>query len=125
VTSSQDMTSSSTRPPTVRLQPCSGTQLKTLPRSFSSVCTQNDGDSVRVDLLPPLAGAIPLPETTQRDSRPPEMYEGGCGSPVSPTPPYAVAEAAALAVRHACALLLEAPLNSAGEAHEYPRPADD
>jgi hypothetical protein len=90
-----------------------------------SVCTQNDGDSVRVDLLPPLAGAIPLPETTQRDSRQPEMYEGGCGSPVSPTPPYAAAEAAALAVRHACALLLEAPLNSAGEAHEYPRPDDD
>jgi hypothetical protein len=93
-------------------------------RVVLSVCTQNDGDSVRVDLLPPLSGAIPLPETTERGSRQPEMYEGGCGSPVSPTPPYAVAEAAALAVRYACGLLLGDPLNNAGEAHEYPRTDD-
>jgi hypothetical protein len=91
-----------------------------------SVCTQNDGDSVRVDVMPPLAGATPLPETTQREPEQPEIYEGGCGSPVSPTPPFAVAEAAALAVRHACALLLGAPLDSAGAAHQYsPRPDDD
>ena len=84
-----------------------------------SVCTQNDGDSVRVDLLPPLVGSRQLPPTTQRSRQQPEMYEGGCGSPVSRTPPFAVIEAAALAVRHACALLSRAPLDGAGESHEY------
>lgn len=89
-----------------------------------SVCTQNDGYTVRVDLLPPLPGADPLPETAQRGSQQPDVYEGGCGDPVSPTPPYAVIQAAALAVRHACGLLLDAPLHDAGEIHEYPRAPD-
>jgi ThiF family len=90
-----------------------------------TICTQNGGDTVRVDLLPPLAEASTLPATTQREPQQPEMYEGGCGSPVSPTPPYAATEAAALAVRHACQHLLGTPLVSDGEVHEYPRLGDD
>lgn len=90
-----------------------------------SVCTQNEGDTVRMDLLPPLNGASPLPATVQREPRQPIVYEGGCGDPVSPTAPHAVIEAAALAVRHACALLLGSPLDDAGEVREHPRPDDD
>ena len=89
-----------------------------------TVCTQNDGDSIRVDILPPLAGSRPLAVTIQREPRQPEVYEGGCGDPVSPTPPYAVAEAAALAVRHACAIVLATPLVNNGELHEYPLSRD-
>lgn len=83
-----------------------------------SVCTQNSGDTVRVDLLPPPAGVPPLPPTVQRASTRPDVYEGGCGSPVSPTPAFAVIEAAALAARYACALLVGAPMSVAGETHE-------
>lgn len=90
-----------------------------------SVCTQNDGDTVRVDLLPPLNHAAPLPETVQRDAHGPAIYEGGCGDPVSPTPPYAVIQAAALAVRHASAFLRGSPLHDSGEIRDYARVSDD
>lgn len=89
-----------------------------------SVCVQNDGQTLRVDVVPPLDGAGPLPETVRRPSTAVAAYEGGCGSPVSPTPPHAVVEAAAMAARHACGLLAGAPLSPSGEIRDNP-PAQD
>lgn len=96
---------------------------ESLGRNILSVCAQNDGATVRVELLPPLDGAQALGESPRHFTTTPEWFEGGCGSPVSPTAPYAVAEAAALASRHACALLVGAPLHPAGEARDNPRVA--
>jgi hypothetical protein len=45
----------------------------------------------------------------------PEVFEAGCGEPVSPTPPHAVAEAAATAVRHIIGILTGTPVSDAGE----------
>ncbi len=87
-----------------------------------SVCIQNDGTTLRVDIVPPLAGASPLPESPRRPNLTP-AYEGGCGSPVSPTPPHAVSETAAMAARHACALLTGHPVHPSGELRDLPIPA--
>lgn len=82
---------------------------------FVTACLQNDGRSMRIDIVPPLGGAAAIPPTVLRPSYAPEMFEAGCGEPVSATPPHAVAEAAALAVRHIVGLLAEAPEAPAGE----------
>lgn len=87
-----------------------------------SVCIQNDGTTLRVDVAPPLDGAKRLPPSPARRLAEP-TFEGGCGSPVSLTTPYAVAEAAAMAARHACALLAGNPLHPAGEIRDMPSPA--
>jgi len=79
-----------------------------------AACLQNDGESQRVDVIPPLSGPA-MDATPQRRSDVPVMYEGGCGSPVSPTPPYAVIEAAAMTVAHAVGLLTHEPLSPNGE----------
>lgn len=84
-----------------------------------SACLQNDGDTFRVDLIPPLNGD-PLPKTLLRQQGGDLAFEGGCGDPVSPTPPYAVLEAAAMATRHAVGLLCGQPVSPAGEVREYP-----
>jgi hypothetical protein len=86
-------------------------------KSFLSVSLQNDGQTFRIDVLPPLAGAPMLPDSTAapRTSSKTEYYEGGCGSPISPTSPHAVTEAAAVTVRHAAGLLLVQPVHPAGE----------
>lgn len=86
-----------------------------------SVCVQNDGTTLRLDVVPPLYGAQPLPPSPRRPALAP-AYEGGCGSPVSPTPPHAVMEVAAMATRHACALLADRPLDPAGELRDVPQP---
>lgn len=83
-------------------------------KTVLTVCVQNDGDVVRVDLLPPIQGG-PLPRTSPARDRRPAFYESGCGDPVSPTPPHAVVHAAALAARHAVGLLTGKPLHPAGE----------
>jgi len=83
-------------------------------KTVLTVCVQNDGDVVRVDLLPPVHGD-PLPRTTPARDRQPAFYEAGCGDPVSPTPPHAVVQAAAIAARHAVGLLTGEPLHPAGE----------
>jgi len=79
-----------------------------------AACLQNDGETQRVDVIPPLSGQ-PIPQSPQRGSSAPAIYEGGCGSPVSPTPPYAVIEAAAMTVAHAVGVLTRAPLSPNGE----------
>lgn len=89
---------------------------QTLSKQIVSAAIQNDGSNYRIDVLPPLDGTDPLPPSTvAMDQRTPELFEAGCGSPISPTPPYAVIEAAAATVRHAIGLLVERPLHPAGE----------
>ncbi|MFF1257596.1 HesA/MoeB/ThiF family protein [Streptomyces sp. NPDC058321] len=81
-----------------------------------SAVLQNDGMTYRIDVLPPLDGAASLPpSTTNADAAAPPLFEAGCGSPISPTPPHAVTEAAAATVRHAIGLLVGRPLHPAGE----------
>jgi hypothetical protein len=81
-----------------------------------SAALQNDGRTYRIDVLPPLDDAAPLPpSTTRADTKAPQLFEAGCGSPISPTPPHAVIEAAAATVRHAIGLLVDRPLHPAGE----------
>lgn len=86
-----------------------------------SAALQNGGATYRIDVLPPLDGADPRPPSTSNtDQEAPEVFEAGCGSPISPTPPYAVIEAAAATVRHALGLLVERPLHPAGEVRNLP-----
>ena len=63
-----------------------------------------DGYAIRVDHWPePSTGALPPPVLPPAS---PGVYESGCSSPVSTTPPAAVWEAAALGARHAIDVLL-------------------
>lgn len=90
-----------------------------LSKRIVSATIQYGGASYRIDVLPPLGGADPLPPSSAAtDQRVPEWFEAGCGNPISPTPPYSVIEAAAATVRHAIGLLVEQPLHPAGEARE-------
>lgn len=86
-------------------------------RTILTACLQNEGHTLRVDVIPPL-DAVALPPTVLRPSPSPEVFEAGCGEPVSRTPPYAVAEAAAMTVRNAVGHLIGEPPHPAGEVHE-------
>lgn len=92
---------------------------RALSKRVVSTAIQNEGAGYRIDLLPPLDGADPLP-TSPVDAHPPvpEVFEAGCGSPVSATPPYAVIEAAAATVRHAIGVLVGRPVDVAGETRD-------
>ncbi|MGW6695089.1 ThiF family adenylyltransferase [Rhodococcus sp. NPDC054953] len=71
-----------------------------------------DGYAIRVDHWPePPTGFLPPPVLPPAS---PGIYESGCSSPVSTTPPAAVWEAAALGARHAIDALL-GDNHSAGE----------
>lgn len=89
-----------------------------------SAVLQNDGRTYRIDVLPPLDAVPPLPPSTiSTGTEAPPLFEAGCGSPISPTPPHAVIEAAAATVRHAIGLLVARPLHPAGETrHLHPPP---
>lgn len=63
-----------------------------------------DGYAIRVDRTEG-AWAGPLLPAPHLPPPNPEVYEAGCGSPVSTTPPAAVWEVAAMAVRHAIQML--------------------
>lgn len=92
---------------------------RALSRRIVSAAIQNGGTSYRIDVLPPLDGAEPLPPSSVVADQPEsELFEAGCGSPISPTPPYAVIEAAAATVRHAVGLLVDRPLHPAGETRD-------
>lgn len=89
---------------------------ESLETKIVSAAIQNDGMTCRIDVLPPLGGADLLPSSTSdTDRKTPEVFEAGCGSPISLTPPYAVIEAAAATVRHTIGLLVDRPLHPAGE----------
>lgn len=81
-----------------------------------SASIQNDGATYRVDVLPPLEGADPLPSSSvDVVQRPAAAFEVGCGSPISPTPPHVAVEAASATVRHVIGLLTGSPVHSSGE----------
>lgn len=79
-----------------------------------SVYVLADGYAVRVDRTPVPDGEAPLP-APQLPPPAPTVYEAGCGSPVSTTPPAAAWEAASIAVRHTVGLLLNPGSVPAGE----------
>lgn len=90
-----------------------------LSKRIVSAAIQNGGTRFRVDVLLPLDGADPLPPSTVTVGQSKiELFKAGCGSPVSPTPPYAVIEAAVATVRHAVGLLVDRPLHPAGETRD-------
>jgi molybdopterin/thiamine biosynthesis adenylyltransferase len=74
-----------------------------------SVCLQREGAVIRVDHFPqPASPADVVPAVAALSYAPDAAREAGCGEPVSRTPPSAVVEAAAVACRHAVAVLLSA-----------------
>lgn len=84
-------------------------------RRLITACIQNEGRTQRVDLVPPYGDAQALPPSAVAVQPAPEVFEGGCGDPVSATPPYAVAEAAAMCVRHIVGNLFGTPPHPSGE----------
>ena len=63
-----------------------------------SVCAQREGQVIRIDRMPLRRGEAHLPDLPVREHTE-QLREGGCGSPVSATPPGAVTAAADLAHR--------------------------
>ncbi|GAA2983318.1 molybdopterin/thiamine biosynthesis adenylyltransferase [Microbacterium terrae] len=86
-------------------------------RSFLHVAVIGHGQVGRVDICPPLEGADPVPASIVQ---PLEVmaWEAGCGDPVSPTPPSAVAETAAMGARFAIRMLAGEPVPPSGESRE-------
>lgn len=87
-------------------------------KHFVSVCTQNEGTTIRVDVIPPFDDEKPIPPTTLLPRAGDPVFESGCGDPLSMTPPHAVVEAAAIATRHIIGILIAAPEGAAGESRE-------
>lgn len=81
---------------------------------FLHVAVIGHGQYGRVDICPPLRGSEPLDEDPVRDLALTE-WEGGCGDPVSPTPPAAVLETAAMGARFAIRMLAGENVPPAGE----------
>lgn len=75
-------------------------------RSFLSICVQHDGATTRLDRYPisPSEQHSPPTEAPPGGLHPPG-YEGGCGDPISPTPPYSCISAASLASSAAASIL--------------------
>ncbi len=86
-------------------------------RSFLHVAVIGHGQVGRVDICPPLEGTDPLAESVVQPLAATE-WEAGCGDPVSPTPPTAVAETAAMGARFAIRMLAGEPVLPAGESRE-------
>jgi len=82
------------------------TASRVLGRDAISVCVQRGGTLARVDRSPLRDGEVHAPPTPQGGPAA-EGREGGCGDPISPTPPWACAAAAALAVGAAVDALSE------------------
>lgn len=81
---------------------------------FLHVAVVGHGQYARIDICPPLAGADPIPAETTEPTGPLD-FEGGCGDPISPTPPAAVVETAAIGARLAIQLLTGEAVAPAGE----------
>jgi hypothetical protein len=93
-------------------------------RRIVSASIQNDGATYRVDVLPPREGADPLPSSSiDVDQQLPAVFEAGCGSPISPTPPHVAVEAASATVRHVIGLLIERPVHPSGDVRILVDPA--
>jgi hypothetical protein len=83
-------------------------------RRFLHVAVEGHGQFGRVDVCPPFHGANPLPAD---DVQPMTLTEreGGCGDPISPTPPISAFETAAMGARLAVRMLAGEDIPSAGE----------
>lgn len=86
-------------------------------RSFLHVAVIGHGQVARVDICPPLEGADPVEKSVVQPFEATE-WEAGCGDPVSPTPPTAVAETAAMGARFAIRMLAGESVLPAGESRE-------
>lgn len=86
-------------------------------RSFLHVAVIGHGQVARIDICPPLEGTDPVAESVVQPLAATE-WEAGCGDPVSPTPPTAVAETAAMGARFAIRMLAGEPVPPAGESRE-------
>lgn len=84
---------------------------------FLHVAVVGHGQFGRVDVHPPLGGCAPLTED-EVDALPATGWEGGCGDPISPTPPAAVIETAAMGARFAIRMLAGEDVAPAGESRE-------
>ncbi len=82
--------------------------------TFLAVYVEGHGQYARADVYPTLHGAPPLP-TDGVDPVTVTLREGGCGDPVSTTPPSVCIEAASIGTRHAIGLLTGKPIHPAGE----------
>lgn len=83
-------------------------------RRFLHVAVEGHGQFGRVDICPPFHAAAPLrPNSVQGIEL--NEREGGCGDPISPTPPTAVVETAAMGARIAVRMLANEPVPAAGE----------
>jgi molybdopterin/thiamine biosynthesis adenylyltransferase len=81
---------------------------------FLHVAVEGHGQYARVDICPPFEEADPLPA----DGVLPvalDAQEGGCGDPISPTPPSASFETAAIGARIAINILAGERVEPAGE----------
>lgn len=86
-------------------------------QSFLHVAVIGHGQAGRVDICPPLNGADPIEESKVQPLRA-TAWETGCGDPVSPTPPTAVAETASMGARFAIRMLVGEPVPPGGESRE-------
>lgn len=86
-------------------------------QSFLHVSVIGHGQAGRVDICPPLNDANPI-EVNRVQSFKAPAWEAGCGDPVSPTPPIAVAETASMGARFAIRMLAGEPVPPAGESRE-------
>ena len=86
-------------------------------RPFLHVAVIGHGQVGRIDICPPLHGAKPLSESAVRTLNI-AAWEAGCGDPISPTPPVAVAETAAMGARFAIRMLSGEPVPPGGESRE-------
>lgn len=86
-------------------------------RRFLRVAVEGHGQYARVDVCPPFDGFDNLPSDGVRGMTLSER-EGGCGDPISPTPPIAVIETAAIGARTAIRMLAGEPVPPAGERRE-------
>jgi molybdopterin/thiamine biosynthesis adenylyltransferase len=86
-------------------------------KRFLHVAVEGHGQYARVDVCPPFGGADELPNDGVRPMTLTEL-EGGCGDPVSPTPPVAAFEAAAIGARLAIRVLAGEPVPPGGERRE-------
>ncbi|MHA7304299.1 ThiF family adenylyltransferase [Arthrobacter sp. TMN-49] len=86
-------------------------------RTFLHVAVVGHGQVGRVDICPPMDGADPIAESIVQPFAATE-WEAGCGDPVSPTPPTAVVETAAMGARFAIRMLAGESVPPAGESRE-------
>lgn len=76
-----------------------------LDRPVVAVATTQDGRVIRIDRSPKCDGEVWADDPVLPPTDQPPLLEDGCGSPISPTPPWAVTLAASHAVRTAVSLL--------------------